>query len=151
MDERHVVCHVTSVHVPTDSRILYHECRSLATRYRTLLVARDDAGSRTLEGVEIVALPKTRGRLARFVATSRVVRAAAATGADLFHFHDPELLPGMAALAQVSGRPVIYDAHEEYPAAMTQKAWIPAALRPHAARLADRTERRGITRVASTG
>lgn len=149
MTSRPTVCHVTSVHVPTDSRILYHECRSLATRYRTVLVARDAAGSRTLEGVEIAALPPTRGRLARLAATREIVNHAAALEADLYHFHDPELLPSMTALARVSGVPVIYDAHEDYPSAMTQKHWIPAFARLSASRIADRTERHNVPRLSA--
>ncbi len=143
------VCHVTSVHVPVDSRVLYHECRSLATRYRTVLVCRDDGDARELEGVEIVPLPRTKGRLARFAGTRDVVAAAEATGASVFHFHDPELLPAMASLARRSGVPVIYDAHEHYPDAMDQKAWIPAPLRPFVSRWADRLERRHVPAMAA--
>jgi glycosyltransferase involved in cell wall biosynthesis len=135
------VCHITSVHVPTDSRILFHECRSLASRYRTLLLCRDDEGSRTLEGVEIIALPRPKGRFARFAGRKEMVTAARDTGASLFHFHDPELLPVMADLQRISDKPVIYDVHEHYPDAMDQKAWIPAPLRPAAGRWADRLER----------
>ncbi len=143
------VCHVTSVHVPTDSRVLFHECRSLARRYRTLLVCRDDAGSRTLEGVEIIALPRPKGRLARFAGSRNIAEAAQNTGAALFHFHDPELLPAMASLRRRTGRPVIYDAHEHYPDAMDQKAWIPAPLRPTAARWADRLERKHVPSLSA--
>lgn len=135
------VCHVTSVHVPTDSRVLFHECRSLARRYRTLLVCRDDEGRRELEGVEIIALPRAKGRLARFAATQEIVQVAEETDAALFHFHDPELLPAMADLQRRTHKPVIYDVHEHYPDAMDQKAWIPAPFRPVAARWADRLER----------
>ena len=149
MSVRPTVCHVTSVHVSNDGRILYHECRSLATRYRTLLLVRDDGPDRVAEGVEIRTLPKTRSRLERFVANGRLLRAAMATEADLFHFHDPELLPAMATLAQATAKPVVYDAHEDYPAAMTQKSWIPRSLRPLASSLADRTERRNVPRLSA--
>jgi glycosyltransferase involved in cell wall biosynthesis len=136
------VCHVTSVHVPTDSRVLYHECRSLARRYRTLLVCRDDGPPRTIEGVEVRPLPRTAGRLARFAGRRELVDAAEATGADLYHFHDPELLAPMRRLAARTGRSVVYDAHEYYPDAMRQRGWIPAVLRPTAALWADVVERR---------
>ncbi len=143
------MCHVTSVHVPTDSRVLYHECRSLARRYRTLLVCRDDGGRRTLEGVEVLPLPRAVGRLSRFAGSREVVEAAEKTGAALFHFHDPELLPAMAELRRRTGKPVVYDAHEHYPDAMDQKAWIPRPLRPAAARWAERTERTYVPRLSA--
>jgi glycosyltransferase involved in cell wall biosynthesis len=143
------VCHVTSVHVPTDARVLYHECRSVARRWRTVLVCRDDSDPRVLEGVEIEPLPKRSGRLSRFAGAREVVSAAEHTGAALYHFHDPELLPGMASLAKCTGAPVIYDAHEHYPDAMDQKAWIPAVLRPAAAWWADRLERRHVPAMSA--
>jgi glycosyltransferase involved in cell wall biosynthesis len=139
---RRTVCHVTSVHVPTDSRVMYHECRSLALRYRTLLVCRDDGSPRTIEGVEVLPLPRTASRLARFAGRRELVERAEATAADVYHFHDPELLAPMHALARRTGRPVIYDAHEYYPDAMRQRGWIPALLRPSAAAWADAAERR---------
>jgi glycosyltransferase involved in cell wall biosynthesis len=146
---RPTVCHVTSVHVPTDSRVLYHECRSLATRYRTVLVCRDDRGPRTVQGVEIAPLPRTKGRLARVAGVRELVRTAEGVGADLYHFHDPELLSAMAALGRRSGKPVVYDAHEHYPDAMSQKAWIPAPFRRLASWWADATEARYAPRMAA--
>lgn len=143
------VCHVTSVHVPEDSRILYHECRSLARRWRTVLVCRDNNGPRVLEGVEIQPLPRRRGRLSRFAGAGEVVSATERTRASLYHFHDPELLPAMAKLAKRTGTPVIYDAHEYYPDAMDQKAWIPRPLRPVASWWADRLERRHVPAMSA--
>jgi glycosyltransferase involved in cell wall biosynthesis len=147
--DRPTVCHVTSVHVPTDSRVLYHECRSLAGRYRTILACRDDGPARTIEGVEILPLPRAKGRLARFAGGIGLAIAAEATGADLYHFHDPELLSPMLALARRMGRPVVYDVHEYYPDAMMQKTWIPRPLRPLAAARANAAERRSAPRMAA--
>jgi glycosyltransferase involved in cell wall biosynthesis len=141
-----VVCHVTSVNIPTDGRILYHECRSLAKRWRTLLVCRDNSEPRTLEGVEIVPMPKRGGRLRRWAEVRRVVALAEAQKADLYHFHNVELLPAMARLAERAGVPVIYDSHEHHPDAMMTKTYIPAPLRRLVAWWVDRTERRYVPR-----
>lgn len=139
---RPTVCHVTSAHQPLDSRVLYHECRSLATRYRTVLVCRDDSPSREVEGVEIATVPKAKGRIQRFLGRRELIRVAEELGADLYHFHDPELMEPMLDLGRRTGKPIVYDVHEDYPSAMDQKAWIPSPLRPVAARWADRTEHR---------
>lgn len=149
MSQRPTVCHVTSVHQPLDARVLYHECRSLATRYRTVLVCRDDGPSRSVEGVEIVTVPRARGRIRRFAARRELIEVAEALAAGLYHFHDPELMEPMLDLGRRTGRPVIYDVHEDYPSAMDQKAWIPSSLRPAAARWADTTERRCAPRYAA--
>ena len=132
-----------------DSRVLYHECRSLAKRYRTVLVCRDDGPSREAEGVEIVTVPKARGRIARFLGRRELIRAAEALDAAVYHFHDPELMEPMLALGRRTAKPVVYDVHEDYPSAMDQKAWIPAPLRPVAASWADRTEHRCAPKYAA--
>lgn len=139
---RQTICHVTSVNIPTDGRILYHECRSLAKRWRTVLVCRDNSDARTLEGVEIVTMPKRGGRLRRWAELRRVVALAEAQNAALYHFHNVELIPAMARLRDRLGVPVIYDAHEHHPDAMMTKTYIPGPLRRLVAWWVDRTERR---------
>ncbi len=78
----------------------------------------------------------------RFLGRRELIRVAEELDADLYHFHDPELMEPMLALGRRTGKPVVYDVHEDYPSAMDQKAWIPAPLRPVAASWADRTEHR---------
>lgn len=143
------VCHVTSVHVPEDGRILYHECSTLARRFEVVLVCRDDRGPRTIEGVRIVpASTREGGRLRRWASLRTLIDAAEQTRADLYHFHDPELMAAMIGLGRRTGRPVIYDVHEHYPDAVTQRAWIPRVVRPLLAAVADWDERRRAPRFA---
>lgn len=139
-----VICHVTSVNIPTDGRILYHECRSLAKRWRTVLVCRDNSEPRTLEGVEILPMPKRGGRLRRWSETRRVVALAEAQNADLYHFHNVELVPAMARFAKRAGVPVVYDSHEHHPDAMLTKTYIPSPFRRAVAWWIDRIERRHV-------
>lgn len=55
--------------------------------------------------------------------------------ADLFHLHDPELLP-IGVLLAWRGRAVVYDAHEDLPSDVLSKRWLPRIIRPMLARLA---------------
>ncbi len=144
-----VVCHVTSVNIPADGRILYHQCRSLARRWRTVLVCRDDMPARTLEGVEIMPIPKSGGRVARWLAIPRLVRLARSLDADVYHFHNIELMPAMAGLAWRTGVPVIYDAHEHHPDAMATKTYIPGVARGLVAAAVELTERMLTRRFAA--
>lgn len=139
-----VICHLTSVNIPEDGRILYHECRSLAKRWRTVLVCRDNSAPRTLEGVEILPIPKRGGRLRRWAEVRRVVALAEAQRPALYHFHNVEMVPAMARLAARTDVPVIYDSHEHHPDAMMTKTYIPAPLRRLVAWWVDRTERRHV-------
>ena len=141
-----VICHLTSVNIPEDGRILYHECRSLAKRWRTVLVCRDNGAARTLEGVEILPLPKRGGRLRRWAEVRRVIALAEAQHPALYHFHNVEMIPAMARLAARTDVPVVYDSHEHHPDAMMTKTYIPAPLRRLVAWWVDRTERRYVPR-----
>ncbi|MGD8623732.1 MAG: glycosyltransferase, partial [Anaerolineae bacterium] len=59
----------------------------------------------------------------------RLVRRALATGADAYHFHDPELLLVAPWLRLRTGAPVVYDVHEVYADFIRVKDYLPAWLR----------------------
>jgi len=63
-----------------------------------------------------------------FLTAWRVYRKGVAENADLYHFHDPELLP-FGFLLKVRGKKVIYDAHENVPEDILAKDWIPRPFR----------------------
>jgi glycosyltransferase involved in cell wall biosynthesis len=58
----------------------------------------------------------------------QVYRAALSEDADLYHFHDPELIP-FGLLLWLRRKPVVYDIHEDYVTAVRQKPYLPPALR----------------------
>src|SRR5262249_28601560 len=53
-----------------------------------------------------------------------VYRAAVREDADIYHFHDPELMP-VGGLLKLRGKKVIYDVHEDYAGTMRGKKWLP--------------------------
>ena len=109
---KHVV-HLTSVHGAHDTRILYRECVSLlSSKYRPILLAPGVSGS--IEGVEHAGLGPRRGLLGRlFLTHPRLLWHALKSKADIFHFHDPELIP-VGLLLKMTGAKVVYDVHEYY-------------------------------------
>jgi glycosyltransferase involved in cell wall biosynthesis len=115
---------MTSVHPPFDVRIFHKQCRSLVQAgYDVTLIVPHDKDE-CIDGVKIVAVSKSGNRKERFLKTGRAVyRAALAVKADIYHIHDPELLP-YAQLLRLRGKKVIYDMHENLPRAILTKDWI---------------------------
>lgn len=121
------VCHMTSAHNSNDVRIFYKECSSLAKGgYDVYLVARGE--SREENGVHIVGLGNApKRRLERMTSFARrVYREALRLDADIYHIHDPELLPYGLKLKR-RGKKVIFDSHENYTMQIEEKQYLPMA------------------------
>lgn len=148
---RPTVAHLTSLHPPFDIRIFVKECRSLAHQgYDVTLVAPHDRNERR-DDVYIRGIPRSSRRLARMTVTAfRVYREAARANADIYHFHDPELISFALVLA-LRGRRVIYDVHEDVPRALMSpgKDYVPAALKPALGWLLERVERFAARRFSA--
>lgn len=123
------VCILTSVHPVFDTRIFYKEAKSLAKAgYDVSLVAQHDK-EETVDGIRIIPLPKPKNRLKRMTMTVWMAyRKALKVNADIYHFHDPELIP-IGLLLKLCGKSVIYDVHEDVPRHNLSKSYIPAAFR----------------------
>jgi len=124
------VCHITTVHSPFDDRIFQKECKTLAKAgYEVYLIAQHDK-EETVDGVHIIPLPNTRNRYQRILLLPiRALNIALNLGADVYHFHDPELLPVGILLKLFSRKKVIYDVHEDYSKQILSKPYIPRILR----------------------
>jgi hypothetical protein len=134
------VAHLSSVHALSGARILPKECKSLANAgYEvTFVLPHDEDGQ--LNGVKIKALPKPAGRLSRMTKTVwQVFREAARKKADVYHFHDPELIP-VGLLLRILGKKVIYDIHEDLPKHILSKDYVPGGVRRPLAWLVERVE-----------
>lgn len=142
------ICHVTSVHQPTDVRIFLKECRSLAGAGFKVSLVVAGADDREVDGVSIYGVAKSAGRLSRFWHTvNEVMERAVSLKADVYHLHDPELLRDVQKLAK-AGAKVTYDAHEDLPKQVMAKTYIPYFLRKPISLLAERMERRVVQKLA---
>ncbi len=123
------ICHITSVHSHNDTRIFFKQCRSLyEAGYDVSLIVQHEKDE-TIDGIKILGIPKPKNRRERMLHTTRqVYKRALECDADVYHFHDPELIP-MGHKLKRRGKKVIYDSHEDYPSVILNKEWIPKPLR----------------------
>lgn len=123
------VCVMTSAHPPFDVRIFHKECKSLARAgYDVTLIASCDEECE-IDGVHLKPLPRWKSRRDRMTRGQFLVyRKARKINADIYHFHDPELIP-VGLLLTFLGNKVIYDIHEDLPRTFSYKSYIPRFLR----------------------
>ncbi len=135
------VCVLTSVHMPFDGRIFHKEARSLAKAgYDVTLIARHTK-EEVVGGVRVLPLPAPKNRIERVAKVMRRLhRLAVQEDADVYHFHDPELMI-VGLLLKLRGKKVIWDAHEHYPNSILDKYYISKPLRRLISRSFDLFER----------
>ncbi len=109
------IAHLTTLHAPLDVRIFVKEARTAAAAGHDVHVVAP-GGRGEQDGVhfhDLGASPEPGlGRLASRLRAAR--RVARRLRADVYHLHEPELIP-LAAALKARGARVVYDAHEETP------------------------------------
>jgi len=124
-NSRTKVCILTSVHQVFDVRIFHKEAKSLAKAGYDVTLIAQHIKDEVVDGVKIIAIPKSFKRFSRVSITDiRILISAFKQEADIYHFHDPELIP-VGVLLKLSGKKVIYDVHEDLPEQIMSKYYIP--------------------------
>jgi len=143
------ICHFSSAHPANDTRVFHRMCKSLAARGHDVTLVITGSPDRIDGGVRVVGhIPRPESRWRRVTITAwRVMRLADSLGAEVYQFHDPELLPWVLWM-RLKGRRVIYDAHEDYIEDLRERPYLPSFGRNTLIALVDRIERFCTRRIS---
>ena len=118
------VCHLTPIQAALDERAFSRESVSALPYglHPTIVGPHSMTGS--LEGVEFVSAPPVRNRALRILSGFRLLRWALPRRADIWHVHNPEMLPAALLLKWLFRKKVVYDSREDFPAMMLTKTYL---------------------------
>lgn len=122
--------HLTTAHSSTDIRIFEKEARSLADSGFDVGIVAHSAPSKSRSGVEFYTLGEADSRKQRWKNIFETARIAKSINTEVYHIHDPELLPVGVYLSRVTDAAVVYDVHEDFGHIASMRDWIPSHLRP---------------------
>jgi len=131
---------LTSVHNPLDTRIFHKQAVSLTKAEHDVTIIAHHDKDETKNGINIKNIGTHDSRIERWWNLQEVFTQAKTLNADIYHIHDPELLPVAVALKRSTGSKIIYDVHENYHASILGKEWIPSLFRSFVAETFDVTE-----------
>lgn len=118
------------MHQRRDVRIVYKECSTLAKAgYDTHLIIGDGKGDEVFRGVKIHGCLKHSNRFKRMLlGPLQILLKATELKANVYHFHDVELLP-VGVILKALGYSVIYDVHDDVPKQIMGKHYISKPLK----------------------
>ena len=143
----------SSLHSVDDPRVFHKEAASLAKRHDVHLVAvRAPGGGTELtsKGVRLHPFERRGGKVLGTLRAYRQIRKCFRDlRPDVFHFHDPDLVP-LGLWLGLSGKcKIVYDVHEDVQKTLVKKRWLPQPLKKPLAWLFGSLEMFAVRRFAA--
>lgn len=141
------ITHLTTVHKYDDTRIFLKECQTLKDAGYEVSIIASQVKEGIYNGINVYSLDKRyKNRFDRIIRGRKaILKKALELDSDIYHFHDPELIPVGKKLKRY-GKIVIYDVHEDVPRQIFNKHWIPKIFRGLISYLYEKYELRSSTK-----
>ena len=141
------ICHISTVHRGVEIRIIRKEVASMAEAgydaHAVIAAPPEEVAAAARLGVTIHPLKERKGRIARMTAKMyEAWNTARKLKAEIYHFHDPELIP-LGLFMKLCGHRIVMDVHEDLANQVLNKHWIPQPIRKLVGRIARGCERIG--------
>lgn len=136
------ICIISTNHSTFDSRVFDRVAVGLANSGYNVDFFTPHEEETTVKGVHIIPMQEPRNRIHRFLLSIFAFFIVYGEDYDVYHAHDPELLPTCVALRYLEDGEVIFDAHEDFSKAIMYRRWVPSILRPIVGKLVAFTEPR---------
>jgi glycosyltransferase involved in cell wall biosynthesis len=108
------ITHLTDGHSAVDERIFHKAAKFSCNAGYKVSICGIHPVSETLDGVEIIPIRSFRSMWRKFLySLFGFTKLAIQLDADIYHFHDPGLIP-LGLILRCFGKRVIYDVHEDY-------------------------------------
>lgn len=121
---------LTSSHSTYDSRVFHKQARSLADAGHNVILVTPHDSDTERDGIQIQAVKGGDVESAGLGHAYKIYREAKSIDADVYHFHDPGLLPFGLLLSYTTDAKIIYDCHEQYEKAFRRYDFPPDCLNP---------------------
>jgi len=148
------ICHISTVHRGVEIRIIRKEVASMAEAgydaHAVIAATPEEVAEAVRLGVTIHPLKERKSRIARMTAKMyEAWNTARKLKAEIYHFHDPELIP-LGLFMKLCGHRIVMDVHEDLANQVLNKHWIPQPIRKLVGRIARGCERIGARFFANT-
>lgn len=112
------ICILQTIHRPLDKRVFYKEAISLAAAGHDVLsiCPSDEPVEEVVEGVRLERFPMPKSFLQRFVAGLNLIPKGLKQKSEVYLCIDPEAYVAGAIIKWLTGKKIVLDVHEFYPA-----------------------------------
>lgn len=119
------ICIITTAHHGHDARIYRRQARSLSRAGYSIVIMAPEGDDTADQNISHVRIRTMKFKWGRLLTNLSVVYRARQISASVYHFHDPDFMIFALFLKVLTGRPVVFDVHEDYSKVLLEAKWLP--------------------------